>query len=630
MRKAIFGVFDSSPESKVSDIILKKMATPLSQFGNFNSLFCCDSIGLGAKQTYHGKPHSVEHITLTAYARLDNKEDLLKQIKPTQKTLSKNIHTEEIIALAYLKWGRHCTVHLLGDFVFALWDSKNKIFFCARDHMGVKPFYYSLANHCFTFSSTLDSLLALEYIPKTINEERVADYLTSVCLDNTTTFYTNISRLPPAHSITVSKNAFKIERYWEYTFPAEPPCSTDEEYAQTFKEIFFNAVACRVNSSKMAITMSGGLDSTSIACVADHLLNSSSHPQPITIYSAVYDANTECDEREYIQETLKGRKFSWNPIVADKLDPLASLFEIAATQHEPWFAPHMFMGWHLLKSMQSSGINLLLDGHDGDTVVSYGYGYFNELINNFNILTLLKETLLSREVLTSTGQKQILNLLYLKKIKPGIKKIIPSSIIPILKKKPVASHTKNISTTSFFFNESFRKQPKIKERINLAEKSKKTYRQERTSHYNHVFHPIQPFALEVLERKASAFSMEYRCPFWDKRLVEFCLSLPARQKFHNGWPRSILRRAMNKIIPTKIQRRKSKTDFTANLIGITDMIYKDSHSDLFLQCRQDLEKWIDFDKLVSHYKAHPEKKNLAMFDIWKILTLHAWLRTREH
>lgn len=627
MQKAIFGVFGNSFPSEFPDT-LNKMANPLDHFGDSKSFFTHDSIGLGAKQIQKGKPYSVGHITLVAYARLDNKEELLRNITPTKKEQARDISTDEIIMLAYLKWGQRCPEHLLGDFVFSLWDAQKKLLFCARDHMGIRPFYYSLANNLFSFSSTLESLLALDYIPKRINEERVTDYLTSVCLNNTTTFYTDILRLPPAHSLTISENSFEIEKYWEYQFTGEISYSTDDEYAEAFKDLFMQAVGSRADSRNMAITMSGGLDSTSVACAAEYI-NRQSHSDPLNIYSGVFNKYTECDEREYIKNTLKHGNFSWKSLAADDLDPFASLFEIAAVQHEPWFAPHLFMTWDLLKCMQHSGVDLLLDGHDGDTVVSHGYGYFNELIYNFSILTLLKETLLSRATLTPSGQKRILKLLYSKKIHPKIIKIIPSSILSNNKKKSVASSTNSYPTLANFLNKSFEGRPEIKKRLVCAENSQRSSRLERTSHFNKVFHPIQPFALEVLERTAAAFSIEYRCPFWDKRLVEFCLSLPARQKFHNGWPRSILRRAMNNIIPQKVQWRKDKTDFTANLINITDLIYKDTNSELLSQCRQDLDKWIDFDKLITYYRAHPDQKNFAMFDTWKILTLHAWLHTRS-
>jgi asparagine synthetase B (glutamine-hydrolysing) len=198
MKKAIFGVFDTSFSPGFPQT-LEKMAVPLERFGDTKQFFVDDSIGLGVKQGRPGGLKSVRHITVVAYARLDNKNELLVDLGVGgEKDPAHDVSTEEIIALAYLKWGRKCPGHLLGDFVFAVWDSHNKWLFCARDHMGMKPFYYSCANKSFAFSSTLESLLALDSLPKDINEERIADYFTSVCLDNTTTFYTHILRLPPA------------------------------------------------------------------------------------------------------------------------------------------------------------------------------------------------------------------------------------------------------------------------------------------------------------------------------------------------------------------------------------------------------------------------------------------------
>jgi asparagine synthase (glutamine-hydrolysing) len=152
---------------------------------------------------------------------------------------------------------------------------------------------------------------------------------------------------------------------------------------------------------------------------------------------------------------------------------------------------------------------------------------------------------------------------------------------------------------------------------------------ERSSHAANVFHPIQPFALEKTQTLVDFHGMDYKCPFWDKRLVEFCLSLPASQKFKNGWPRSILRRSMENVIPSQVQWRKDKTDFSPNLLSVTDIIFDNKKEDLLNRCKKDVFPWLDLDKMINHYRSNPEKKVMAIFDIWKVLTLHAWLETKN-
>jgi len=562
---------------------------------------------------------------VVASGRLDNISELADKVELPKKSENKTECLEEIIALAYLKWGRSCPSHLLGDFVFAIWDKNEKRLFCARDHLGMKPFYYFCNNNRFSFSSSLDILLMFQNIPKKVNEERLVDYMLSVCLDNESTFYKHIFRLPPAHSITVSENNFEIDKYWEYSYS---PLSykKNSDYEEAFREIFRDAVECRMHSKDLAITLSGGLDSTSVACVAEKKI-AKENDFPLQVYSGIFNKYIQCDEQEYIKETLRQGSFRWNKMVVDETNPLESLFEIASVQKQPWYAPHHFMYWNLLSRMESNHVQLLLDGHDGDTVISNDLWYFIELIEEKKLLSLLKETVLAHKALSRSIQKKILLKYFRKNINPLIYHLFRfkgtnSSNLP-----PQA-HSNNALLEAC--SQSFLKRSNAKERLEFAASEEENSPKQRFHHIKHAFHPIQPFALEVLGRSAENFSIEYRCPFWDKRLVEFCLSLPTNQKFQNGWPRSIQRRSMQGIIPKKIQWRADKTDFTPDMEPVLDLIYnKPLENSILGQCQKELSDWFDVKKLIDHHKSHPEKKDPALSDVWKVLTVYAWLKNEN-
>lgn len=625
MNSTIYGVLDRS----CNPPLLKAFGRIPASFRAYDELLLCvDNRSLSEDCSFQSTVEtalSIEYIKIVASGRIDNIPELLDKTGKKREVSDYRESPEKVIALAYLKWGSKCSEHLLGDFAFSIWDSKNLCLFCSRDQVGMRPFYYSAVGDFFYFSSSLHLLLNCSRLVKHINIERVVDYITSVCVDNASTFYKNILRLPPAHSITVSSKILEIKKYWQFQFGEGLSFSSDSDYSDAFKEIFTNAVQCRISSPKTAISLSGGLDSTSVACVANNYFKKNNLGQ-LSVYSGIFNTFTQCDEREYINETIKSGNFAWNSIIADEIDPLESLFEIAGVQNEPWFAPHMFMGWNLLKSMSAAGVDTLLDGHDGDTTVSHGWGYFNELIDNDQFLTLIKEIFLARRTLTPAGQKVVLKQLFARKFKKKLFTLLPFSIASFLKKENAAVNS--ALTLSDFLDDSFKNNPEVAERVRYAKTYYKPDRLERVNHSNHVFHPIQPFALEVLGKTASAFNIDHRCPFWDRRLVEFCLSLPTRQKFQNGWPRSVLRRAMKDIIPPKIQWRPDKTDFSPNLMKIVDMLFDNSRDNLLSKCREDLGGWIDFDKLFNYYKSNPARRNLAIFDIWKILTLYAWLKTQ--
>jgi asparagine synthase (glutamine-hydrolysing) len=167
-----------------------------------------------------------ENLRLQANARIDNGEDILS---------------------AYERWGEDCVKHLIGDFAFAISDGKK--LFCARDHMGVKPFFYTHAGGEFKFSSTLNDLRA--GVSNTLNEIAVGDYLLfGVNQDNSTTIFKDIQRLPPGHTLTVANNEIKVKRYWAPSQPAKVRYRDRESYVEHFSELFSRAVKDRLRTDR--------------------------------------------------------------------------------------------------------------------------------------------------------------------------------------------------------------------------------------------------------------------------------------------------------------------------------------------------------------------------------------------
>jgi len=146
----------------------------------------------------------VANFAITANARIDGREDL-----------NKHASDAEVILNAYEKWGEDCVNHLIGDFVFVIRDDRQQRFFCARDHFGVKPFYYTHIDNKFVFSSSLRELRLNPRVSNTLNEIAVGDYLLfGVNQDLSTTIFKDIQRLPPGHSLTVANGSIMRRRYW--------------------------------------------------------------------------------------------------------------------------------------------------------------------------------------------------------------------------------------------------------------------------------------------------------------------------------------------------------------------------------------------------------------------------------
>jgi asparagine synthase (glutamine-hydrolysing) len=194
---------------------IKNMNDCLSHRGPDDSgILCKESIAFG-HQMLHTTPESINEklpymdeingLFITSDARIDNRLELSEILNLEN---AENVPDSLFILKAYEKWGEKCPEKLLGDFAFAIWDKKEEKLFCARDHMGVKPFYYYLSDDIFLFATEKKSILINPDISKELNELRIGFFLKNF-LDKESTFYKNISILPPAHSLTIKAHKTK-------------------------------------------------------------------------------------------------------------------------------------------------------------------------------------------------------------------------------------------------------------------------------------------------------------------------------------------------------------------------------------------------------------------------------------
>jgi len=268
-----------------------------------------------------------------------------------------SITDEETILSAYEAWGEDCVNHLIGDFAFAIWDERLQQLFCARDHFGVKPFFYTHVGGKFNFSSTLNELRP--GVSNTLNEIAVGDYLLfGVNQDNSTTIFKDIQRLPPGHTLTVSNNEIKIRRYWSPSLPAEVRYRDSESYVEHFSELFSRAVKDRLRTDRVAISMSGGLDSTSLAAIA------SEHAE-VAGFTVVYDSLIPDEERHYSDLAAKHLGISITHLNADRY----ALFDGTMDLPEPFLVSVLTGQFNDLLRLCAGFSPVALTGYDGDALM---------------------------------------------------------------------------------------------------------------------------------------------------------------------------------------------------------------------------------------------------------------------
>ena len=207
-------------------------------------------------------------ITLTGDCRLDNRSDIAGRLGVGAGELA-GWSDARLTLAAYRRWGEQCVAHLLGDFAFAVWDSRRRQLFCARDRFGVKPFVYYQRGSVLAFASEIKGLLALPLVDRTVDETWIADYIHRLGLDNTSTFFAGIKRLPQAHALTFGPAGLRTWRYWALDVERELRLPRESDYVEAFREKLDAAIRRRSQTPfELGAELSGGLDSTAICIVA--------------------------------------------------------------------------------------------------------------------------------------------------------------------------------------------------------------------------------------------------------------------------------------------------------------------------------------------------------------------------
>ena len=568
------------------------------------------------------------NFAITADARIDNREQLLSALDIIPE-LTETITDSELVLAAYQKWGDRCPAYIIGDFAFAIWDEREQTLFCARDCFGVTPFYYHLSDRTFAFASEIKALLCLEEVPCDVNPERVGDYLISLFEDTSITFYQAIRRLPPAHWMKISPDGVQLEAYWNLDPTRELHLDSEEEYAEGFREIFTEAVGCRLRSAyPVGSMLSGGLDSSSIACMAREIL-ARNNGRPLPTFSAIFEDVPECDERPYINAVLEGGGMEPHYLHGDRLSPLIESERQLHHQDEPLFAFNLNLNWGLYGIAQQQGVRTILDGFDGDSTVSHGVGYLSELARDGHWLTLMGEV----RGYTHNFDRPFWDWMspYLWNYAPPFKLTQRGwkSLQRRMGMQPQASGSQ--PSWHAAVNENFLHQVDLRQRRKaLGQALRQSQESQRAEHYYSLVRGVMPYTLEVMDKAAAAFGIDLRFPFWDRRLVEYCLSLPPEQKIHRGWTRMVMRRGLTGILPKAVQWRGGKSNLGPNFARGLRKFEKTKIESLLFHRSERIAPYANIDALRQAYHrwvAGKDRGEDAMV-LWRALNLDLWLEHR--
>ena len=310
----IVGIFHPDG-ARIERALLQSLADSLSYRGPDSRATWQDgSIGLGhtlLRTTYESageeQPASLDgRFWITADARLDDRAELIAKMERGGRKIGRSVPDSTLILQAYSLWDAACIEHLRGEFSFGIWDARTRTLFCARDHFGIKPFYYSKLGKIFVFSNTLNTVRLHPEVSEELNDTAIGDFLLfGLNYDNATTTFRDVQRLPPAHWLSISASGLRTGKYWAPPTDGRIRYARADDYVEHFQALLKDAVADRLRTDTVGILLSGGLDSSSVTAVAKEVSGKSGHATEIRGYTTVFDTSVPDEEGRYAREVGK-------------------------------------------------------------------------------------------------------------------------------------------------------------------------------------------------------------------------------------------------------------------------------------------------------------------------------------
>lgn len=491
--------------------------------------------------------HYLGRYTLTLNGEIYNYIELRDELINKGHAFASKTDSEVLLA-AYAEYGTAMLERLDGMFAFAIWDDRHQTLFCARDRFGEKPFFYHFVpGKTFAFASEMKSLFAFG-APLRINNRMLFNYLAYDVVEDANakldTFWEGISKLEAAHYILIdNEGVLTKRRYW-----ALPEIDIDREISfetacERFGELFTQSVKRRLRSDvPVGTSLSGGLDSSSVLCTINRVLNGGGRGQKT--FSARFHESS-LDEGGYMRlaaEAAGARQYFTWPDARTLVDDIDKVFH---HQEEPFGSASILAQWEVMKLAKREGVTVLLDGQGADETLGGYDHYFRPLFLDlysrdrarFSAEVRAYEQLHSREFLPDMRFKW-------EATNPGLLRLIGNARRRI-------SRPDYLGHLDGEFAAAHKTGPPLFKAYNDLNQT--------------LRHSTEGYGLEKLlrfaDRNSMAFSREVRLPFLNHELVEFLFTLPASYKISGGWTKRILRNAMEPVLPREITWRVEKLGF---------------------------------------------------------------------
>jgi asparagine synthase (glutamine-hydrolysing) len=548
-------------------------------------------------------------------ARVDNRDELVRELKGS-RYLAETPTDAKLILAAYRAWDIGCASKIIGDFALAIWDQKRRRLFCAIDALGIRSFFYHFDGKRFLFGSLIRQLLQDPSVPRGLDEDYLAQFIARGECPTELTPYRSIKRLLAGSFILIENGRLRRQKYWDLDPKHEIRYSKDEEYEDHFKTVFREAVRAHLRTSgPLWSELSGGLDSSSIVCMAQEIYKAGeADNRGFTAFTMTFDESKKVDERNWSKLVVDKYGLNIEYFSADQYWLLKDVDERTAYWDEP--TPKGLITASLRASaarVVQRGVRVLLTGIGGDQVFMGG------TLNPIHFADLLRRfrwKQLSREL---ARWQPFLNL-------PFARVFLNNCVKPLLNPNTMIDP---------FYAKYWRPAtwiaPAFSKRTHLADLMSDGFlpRRYMSPANQRQYLMIMRTPAALIRGRLMSPVIELRCPFLYRPLLEFAMGIPMDQKVRPGADtRSIVRRGMSGVLPDQIRDRKNKTVFDQHTyVGINrewsrieSLLNSPRVAELGVVDQQKFRQALELMRV-----GHSEN----IYQLISVLSLELWLRASE-
>jgi asparagine synthase (glutamine-hydrolysing) len=566
---AIAGIWSFDGEVPVS-LACQSMLQALNLYGpDDTAQYTGSSIALGRcllrllpEDGFDEQPLSATGVAaLVADIRLDNRRELGLELGLSSQETAVMADSAMLLA-AWQRWHEQCVEHLSGAFSFAVWNQKEQHLFLARDHTGERPLVYASTANCFAFASMPKGLHPLSFVGSEVDEEYVARYLmlTNIAIERS--IFRRMQRVPPGYALSIHRDKKKLWRYWQTDHLPELRLGSPEEYLECFRERFDHAVSVRLRTrGSVGAYLSGGLDSAAVAATAARLLGAEG--RELTCFTAVPrpDFQTVASSTHFADEGPAAAEVAAlypnirHVMVESSATSFLDILDLNNNLYDhPCFGPNNEV-WSnaIMTQSREQGITLLLNGNCGNSTLSYeGLPALSMWFRSGEWGTLARVAWQIRRAHSASMRLMLRHAVW------------PS--LPFWLRRMTDPYMRE------FTLDYTPLRPEIVERLGL--------RQAALSDMSVSLDGRDALRtlLAYCDRSDTSIApqggwqLDSRDPTYDRRVIEFCLTVPLEEFMRGGQLRSLARRAMvGRLPPSTLKRTlrgEQSADWYLNLAAV--------------------------------------------------------------